>query len=212
MDATERNVKKAMVQYARGERPSNFKKPKSWYIIGQKGKVYPLKAIYAMATRAGLNTFNTKEARNVLQALGFEIGKFDDQGDSFEKSVSQSLSMGKKRRRARLKTAHRKPTQRVVQTVVYDRNPDVIAEVLDRAQGRCEVCNKDAPFLRPNGDPYLEVHHTVRLADDGDDTIENAVALCPNCHREKHFGQQRFARQKWRQTGWTRQSARRSQD
>jgi 5-methylcytosine-specific restriction protein A len=26
------------------------------------------------------------------------------------------------------------------------------------------------------------------LASDGDDTVENAVALCPNCHRRAHFG------------------------
>ncbi len=23
---------------------------------------------------------------------------------------------------------------------------------------------------------------------DGDDTVENAIALCPTCHRELHFG------------------------
>ena len=39
-----------------------------------------------------------------------------------------------------------------------------------------------------DGTPYLEVHHKIPLAKDGEDTIENAEALCPNCHREKHFG------------------------
>ncbi len=70
--------------------------------------------------------------------------------------------------------------------------PDVIAKVLDRANDHCENCQQHALFIRASGDRkgewYLEVHHTKRLADDGDDTIENAVALCPNCHREKHFG------------------------
>jgi 5-methylcytosine-specific restriction protein A len=32
------------------------------------------------------------------------------------------------------------------------------------------------------------VHHRVRLADGGDDTTDNAVALCPNCHRKAHYG------------------------
>ncbi|WP_414449152.1 HNH endonuclease [Burkholderia sp. 22PA0099] len=50
------------------------------------------------------------------------------------------------------------------------------------------MCERPAPFRRPNGSPYLEVHHRVRLADGGDDTVENAIALCPNCHREHHFG------------------------
>lgn len=45
-----------------------------------------------------------------------------------------------------------------------------------------------APFKRESGSPFLEAHHVRRLADGGEDTIENAVALCPNCHRELHYG------------------------
>lgn len=33
-----------------------------------------------------------------------------------------------------------------------------------------------------------EVHHKVPLSAGGDDTVENAIALCPNCHRKAHFG------------------------
>ena len=57
------------------------------------------------------------------------------------------------------------------------------------AEGDCQHCKMKAPFNRTtDGSPYLEVHHIQRLADDGPDTIENAIALCPNCHREAHFG------------------------
>ena len=42
-----------------------------------------------------------------------------------------------------------------------------------------------------DGDFYLEVHHPKRLADNGSDTPSNAVALCPNCHREMHYGENR---------------------
>ncbi|WP_196607201.1 HNH endonuclease [Pectinatus frisingensis] len=34
---------------------------------------------------------------------------------------------------------------------------------------------------------YLEVHHVIPLSKDVDDTADNAIALCPNCHRELHF-------------------------
>lgn len=72
---------------------------------------------------------------------------------------------------------------------VFKRNPDVVAEVLIRAKGKCESCGKPAPFKRRKDDkPYLEVHHKVFLSNGGDDTVENAEALCPNCHKEKHFG------------------------
>jgi len=61
--------------------------------------------------------------------------------------------------------------------------------VLSRANGICENCDKPAPFIRRrDGTPYLEVHHIIQLSKGGNDTINNAVAICPNCHRELHFG------------------------
>lgn len=68
----------------------------------------------------------------------------------------------------------------------FVRDPGVVAWVLRQAGGRCERCGLPAPFLRGDGTPYLEVHHVLRLADDGPDAVENAVALCPNCHRHLH--------------------------
>lgn len=37
-----------------------------------------------------------------------------------------------------------------------------------------------------DGNPYLESHHIIWLSKGGDDSIENTVALCPNCHRKMH--------------------------
>lgn len=72
--------------------------------------------------------------------------------------------------------------------MVFQRNPDVVAEVLFRANGHCEHCGNPAPFTRrTNGSPYLEVHHTKSLVEGGEDTVENATALCPNCHRKSHY-------------------------
>jgi 5-methylcytosine-specific restriction protein A len=59
--------------------------------------------------------------------------------------------------------------------------------VLKYAKGVCEYCSVPAPFLTNGGTPYLEVHHVVPLADGGADTVENAVAVCPNCHRAAHY-------------------------
>ncbi|WP_353505486.1 HNH endonuclease [Microbulbifer variabilis] len=70
----------------------------------------------------------------------------------------------------------------------YVRDPKVKAWVLKEASGQCECCGSDAPFITTEGEPFLEVHHLRRLADNGSDTITNAVALCPNCHREFHYG------------------------
>ncbi len=56
-----------------------------------------------------------------------------------------------------------------------------------RARGICENCDKAAPFKDKDGEPFLEVHHINRLADDGPDIPGNVAAICPNCHREAHF-------------------------
>lgn len=103
--------------------------------------------------------------------------------------VSRSLgdSSGRK---ARLAVAPRMPESFSTTTTIFRRNPDVIAETLERAGEYCERCQAAAPFKRAtNGSPYLEVHHRIALAEGGEDTVENAMALCPNCHRESHFGE-----------------------
>ena len=83
--------------------------------------------------------------------------------------------------------------QRQVTTTARDRNPNVIVFVLLRADGYCEGCGNPAPFQKPNGDPYLEVHHVEALADDGPDSADNAVAICPNCHRRAHHSADKLA-------------------
>lgn len=108
---------------------------------------------------------------------------------AFKREVEASEKDTPAQRKARLQTANKKPAKMLVTTVTYRRNPDVVVEVLRRANGQCERCHQAAPFLKKSdGTPYLEVHHKVQLAKDGEDTVENAEALCPNCHREQHFG------------------------
>lgn len=68
----------------------------------------------------------------------------------------------------------------------YERNPYVAEYAKRRAKGICGLCEQQAPFLNKNGEPYLETHHIEWLANGGEDTIENTVALCPNCHRKMH--------------------------
>lgn len=55
-----------------------------------------------------------------------------------------------------------------------------------RAHGICQLCDQPAPFTDSNGNPYLEAHHVIWLGEGGDDSIDNVVALCPNCHRKMH--------------------------
>lgn len=68
----------------------------------------------------------------------------------------------------------------------YLRNVHVMRYTLLRANGKCELCAKTAPFENKNGEPYLECHHIVWLSHGGSDLVENTAALCPNCHRKIH--------------------------
>lgn len=73
------------------------------------------------------------------------------------------------------------------QSTNYERNIWV-AELAKRlAKGQCQLCLQPAPFKNTKGEPYLETHHIVWLSKGGDDTCENTVALCPNCHKKMHI-------------------------
>jgi len=112
-----------------------------------------------------------------------------DEDAAFEIAVDFSASLPQNQRQARLATAKRLPDVRPVVVLSFRRNPDVVAEVLERANGHCEDCSMPAPFNRKSdGTPFLEVHHLLMLAHGGEDVVENAKALCPNCHRRQHYG------------------------
>ncbi|OQP58737.1 HNH endonuclease [Niastella populi] len=84
-------------------------------------------------------------------------------------------------------TGQPKPQKTETTITVYYRDPAVRAWVLEKANGKCEACGSDAPFFLPDEYPFLEVHHMIPMALGGPDTIENTIALCPNCHRRSHL-------------------------
>jgi 5-methylcytosine-specific restriction enzyme A len=84
------------------------------------------------------------------------------------------------------KYSQKESGKREVVTGVYERNQLVIEYAKRVAKGVCQLCDKPAPFTNLDGEPYLETHHIFPLAEGGPDTIENVIALCPNCHRKMH--------------------------
>lgn len=109
--------------------------------------------------------------------------------EDFDRQVQAAARLSREERNARMRAWPPTPKRMQVTATVFKRNPLVVAAVLERANGHCEDCGQPAPFQR-NSDrsPYLEVHHIEHLAEGGNDTPENALALCPNCHRKRHFG------------------------
>ena len=122
-----------------------------------------------------------------LAIIDYTLKTFIDK--EFELQVNKSLKDSDTLRNVRLEKAPKYPTR--IQTVSFSfkRNPDVVAAVLSRSNGVCEFCNRQAPFFKSSDNSgYLEIHHLKPLSEGGEDTVFNAAALCPNCHREAHFG------------------------
>ena len=111
-----------------------------------------------------------------------------DHRTEFEREVESALKLTAEKRRQILSTESKTPKRIAITSYQFKRSPHVVAEVLALAGGKCQSCLRDAPFKREDGRPYLEVHHVEWLANGGEDSVENAIALCPNCHREAHYG------------------------
>lgn len=79
-----------------------------------------------------------------------------------------------------------KTSYRTIKTTTYIRDPYIAEYAKLRADGFCQLCEEKAPFYTKNNKPYLEAHHLKWLSKGGTDTIDNVVALCPNCHRKMH--------------------------
>ena len=166
-------------------------------MIAQKGGEASLKDIYDPVIKIKSET-DSNDSQNVVRS---HIRRLKNENKiryvrpgtyalfSFDEAVQLSLGLTTKDRKKRLKSARAKPTATLTEIKIFARNPDVVAEVLLRAKGKCEACKKSAPFKRKkDGQPYLEVHHKKQLAKGGLDTVKNAIALCPNCHRKAHYG------------------------
>ncbi len=124
---------------------------------------------------------------NVLPIIEELISQHE--GSAFVSQIEFERQVSKLRHEAKLPTpqGNATPSRQIKETPIFIRDPKVVAWLLKNSDGICESCNEPAPFTKLDGDFYLEVHHLRRLADGGSDTITNAVAVCPNCHRALHY-------------------------
>lgn len=84
------------------------------------------------------------------------------------------------------------PVRMPVSGMAFARDARVRAWVRERAAGHCEYCGCMG-FKMSAGRIYLETHHIISLAVGGHDTVGNVIALCPNHHREAHYGEDPIA-------------------
>jgi RNA polymerase-interacting CarD/CdnL/TRCF family regulator len=155
--------------------------------------------------RAAMNTslrLNMRQAHSI-GAVDYILTAFDRENEvgllnfaeylQIEKDeLNKAKILSRKERLEILDKSNKEPAQTIIKQKVFLRNQYVIAEVLFRANGLCERCKNSAPFLKNDGTPFLEVHHKIPLSEGGYDTVENAIALCPNCHRHAHYGKNTY--------------------
>lgn len=131
----------------------------------------------------------------VIGNVGSQLfaAKLRDAPSSDDEATNRLISrLNEKNTFDRATKAAGKPQKRIVTRDDFVRNPYVVAAAIMRSKGKCEMPGCTCTlFHRDDGSPYLEVHHIVPLAEGGDDTLINAAALCPHCHRKLHHGANR---------------------
>lgn len=156
---------------------------------GGYGKLFKYRGVFNVAGHEIHVPTTGKRAGN--QLIRFLLVPSEESHEAHESAIPQGLQEGLVQQWLRRATSEPAPIglslvnyrKRCLQITIYARL---------RACGMCEGCGMEAPFIDQDGTPFLEVHHLVRLADDGPDTPKNVAALCPNCHRRAHHGSDRF--------------------
>ena len=164
-------------QFSRTEKSFEYRMQNISYVFSLMGRDW-VKGLKP-AKNVGVNVF--REIEEIIAA--FE-NKLPNEYASFQNDVVNSRKNTKKIP----PIGSKKPKKSLTSSTKYLRDPEVVAWVLNFANGICECCKRSAPFIKEDGDTFLEVHHLKQLADGGSDTTTNAIAVCPNCHRELHFG------------------------
>jgi 5-methylcytosine-specific restriction protein A len=160
----------------------------------EKAFEYRMQNISYVMTLLGRNWLTgLKPAKNVGANVASEIEAMIAQaeGRQFVPVAAFEIEVREEAKRKKLSKpeGNRRPAATSSAITQYQRDATVKAWVLQQANGKCESCGQPAPFNGADGQPFLEVHHVRQLADNGTDTVTNAVALCPNCHREMHYGE-----------------------
>lgn len=154
----------------------------------------------------GSSEFNSRRFQPELVRFGFPVVRFDDlrlrqlgmRGCDLSELAEQHTvfwppAMLEQRNgfAVELRTVDAgNPRKKSVLVSKFVRNSELRRKVRDSAKGVCQSCGERA-FKTSGGDWFLEVHHKKWLREGGPDVEDNLIALCPNCHRQEHFGKNR---------------------
>ena len=72
---------------------------------------------------------------------------------------------------------------------LLDRGSSVTKALKSLLGAKCQICGWEG-FEKKSGEDFIEAHHIVQLSErkKGSLCTENIILICPNCHREVHYG------------------------
>lgn len=150
-----------------------------------KKSIYTYRGVVKLAEKP-YQSMQPDDNGNMRKVWMFPVKPISNTDEITELPESEIVRLSNRElsRRSQIVQVERQPQR--TETTIYYRNP-YLKEIVKRiAEGKCQYCGNEAPFQDKNNEPYLEEHHVKRLADGGTDTIDNVVAICPNCHRKMH--------------------------
>ncbi|MGI5259581.1 HNH endonuclease [Streptomyces angustmyceticus] len=147
-------------------------------------ETWPLEVLEALDTDMGELHDDTGDYRPSDLELGPEAPGTGESDEEAYKRLAQKAEANAERR-----GQMRKPTL----ADRYVRDPSARGAVIKRCQNRCESpeCAGHPTERTKAGLPILQVDHVKDLAKGGPDVPWNMIALCPNCHALKTYGENR---------------------
>ena len=172
-------------------------------LIGPK---YEMKKFYRLVDTTGMNDdekkeflkkYDKNEAKKILDAERQKVFAFDWndwlKDEKFADFEDNDLSLEQENLKilAQAENDEKDSVKREITVEVRINFPTQLKrEILQRANGRCENqnCKNPQPFIDKKGEIFLEIHHKIPYSECKKHTLENCIALCPNCHRREHYG------------------------
>ncbi len=126
-----------------------------------------------------------RDMKNLLNQ-NIPIAALDDTHTSEEKEEHASKLTFDQLKKIAVEQSKKFSKTRITNAIQTNRDEYIKKYTKVRAKGKCQLCGYDAPFIDRKGNPYLESHHIVWISRGGEDSVDNTVALCPNCHKKMH--------------------------
>ncbi|MFC3629031.1 HNH endonuclease [Paracoccus angustae] len=203
-------VEGALMHIRAGFLPKSYNRASTTTYIMWEGELWDLKPVVAKAFElansdmAEDSDWNTTKYRDDLVRIGFPVVVFREKrhrklgisgfsADELDDDHCVLFPPDMRREDNVLRSFEdidEGAPQRLAGISYFIRDPEIRRQCLKSAKGICQSCGKTA-FKTRYDEWFLEVHHKKWLREGGADALENVIALCPNCHRQEHYGANR---------------------